>query len=146
MMRRPALTARPRLLPQPPQIILFSSGQTTAVAKDAMIEVTDQVLREMVQAIVDEVAPERVILFGSRARGQAQPDSDVDLVVIEKEQFGPDRSRREEIDRIYRALARFLVPNDVLVFSQDELDIWKHAINHVLADVVREGKPLYERS
>jgi uncharacterized protein len=111
-----------------------------------MIEVTDEVLRAMVQAIVDEVAPERIILFGSRARGQAQPDSDVDLVVIEKENFGPDRNRSLEIDRINRALRSFRVPSDVLVFSEAELDKWRHAVNHVLYDAIHEGRPLYERS
>ena len=111
-----------------------------------MIEVTDQVLRDMVKAIVEEVAPERIILFGSRARGQAPPDSDVDLVIIEKEPFGPLRSRRQEIARIRRALHPFRIPKDILVFSQDELDKWRHAINHVLYDAVHEGKHLYERS
>jgi uncharacterized protein len=107
-----------------------------------MIEVTDQVLDAMVKAIVDEVAPERIILFGSRARGQAQPDSDVDLVVIEKENFGPDHSRSRETARIRQALRPFRVAKDVLVFSEDELEKWRHAINHILFDAVHEGRPL----
>jgi predicted nucleotidyltransferase len=111
-----------------------------------MIELTEQVLNEMVEAIVAEVAPEKIILFGSRARGRAGPGSDVDLVVIEKESFGPHRSRSQELDRINRVLEPFRGAKDVLVFSEDELEKWKHAINHVLADVVREGRPLYERS
>ena len=45
-------------------------------------QVTDDLLSDMVQAIVAEVDPEQVILFGSRARGDARKDSDVDLVVV----------------------------------------------------------------
>jgi len=41
-------------------------------------------LHQMVEAIVREVAPETIILYGSRARGDAQPDSDVDLLVVER--------------------------------------------------------------
>ena len=47
-----------------------------------MIHVTDALLDRMVRAIVAEVDPEQVILFGSRARGDAREDSDVDLIVV----------------------------------------------------------------
>ena len=46
-------------------------------------------LRQMVETIVREAAPEVIILFGSRARGDARPDSDVDLLVVETEPFSP---------------------------------------------------------
>ena len=55
-----------------------------------MVPVTDKLLDQMVQAIVAEVDPEQVILFGSRARGDAREDSDIDLVV-EAEPFGKNR-------------------------------------------------------
>lgn len=61
-------------------------------------------LRQMVSTIVSEVAPEMIILFGSRARGDAQPDSDVDLLVVKTEPFSPQRSRRKEAARLYMSL------------------------------------------
>ena len=76
-----------------------------------MTQVTDGLLEQMVQAIVDEVDPEQVILFGSRARGEEREDSDVDLVVVEAEPFGKTRSRRLEAVRLWRVLSRFVVPN-----------------------------------
>ena len=54
-----------------------------------MTEVDETLLGRMVTAIVDAADPEQVILFGSRARGDARPGSDVDLVVVEAEPFGP---------------------------------------------------------
>ena len=72
-----------------------------------MTPVTDNLIGQMVQAIVDEVDPEQVILFGSRGRGDERQDSDVDLVVVEAEPFGPERSRHKEMVRLYRAVAAF---------------------------------------
>ena len=70
------------------------SGQRTAT------RVTDRLLRRMAQAIVDAVDPEQVILFGSRARGEARERSDVDLLEIEAAPFGPEQSNHKEILRL----------------------------------------------
>ena len=110
-----------------------------------MIPVTDGLLGAMVQAIVDEVDPEQVVLFGSRGRGDERESSDVDLIVVEAEPFGPERSRRKELVRLYHALAGLRVPHDVLVFSHEDVDYWRDSLNHVLARALREGKVLYER-
>ena len=56
--------------------------------------VDEKLLRELTEAVVREVAPEAVILFGSYAVGSASPESDVDLLVIESEPFGTKRDRR----------------------------------------------------
>ena len=102
-------------------------------------------LDRMVQAIVNEADPEQVILFGSRARGDATAESDFDLIVVEAEPFGAGRSRHAEEVRLYRVLAGCGVSKDVLVYSRDEADHWRDSLNHVLARALREGKVLYER-
>lgn len=107
--------------------------------------VNDETLEEMVGKIVQEVRPERVYLFGSRARGVATEESDVDLLVVERESFGPTRSRRGEMTRLWRLLAGFRVSKDILVYSVDEVEKWRTARNHVIAHALREGKLLYER-
>ncbi|MDE2978711.1 MAG: nucleotidyltransferase domain-containing protein [Acidobacteriota bacterium] len=99
----------------------------------------------MVRAIVAEVDPEKVILFGSRGRGDAGADSDVDLLVIEAEPFGPERSKHREMLRLGRAVRDFRVPTDILVFSNEEVEYWHDSLNHVLARALREGRVLYER-
>lgn len=112
----------------------------------AMIAVTEEVLREMVRAIVREVDPEEIWLFGSRARGQAGPDSDVDLLVIEREPFGPERSRLQESVRLYEAIAAFRVGVDLLVYSRQEVEERRNWCNHVIARAMSEGRRLYERA
>ena len=73
-------------------------------------------LRQVVETIVREAAPEAIILFGSRARGDALPDSDVDLLVVESEPFSPQRSRRKEAARLYMASRGLAVSKDILLY------------------------------
>ncbi|MBX7257209.1 MAG: nucleotidyltransferase domain-containing protein [Candidatus Hydrogenedentes bacterium] len=113
--------------------------------KASFIEVTDDVLREMTQAIVDAVHPEKVILFGSHARGDVRADSDVDLAIIETEEFDEKRNRWEELRRIRRALDRFFVPKDILLFSRSEEQKNMRLRSHILTTARREGLILYER-
>ncbi len=112
----------------------------------ATAEVSDDLLQEMARVIVDEVEPKSIVLFGSRARGDARPDSDVDLLVIEQEPFGKLRSRRREAALLWRALARFPVPKDILVYSQEEAAEWNDFPGHIVAQALREGRVLYERA
>jgi predicted nucleotidyltransferase len=111
-----------------------------------MITVTEEVLAQMVQAIVREVDPEEIWLFGSRARGQAGPDSDVDLLVVEREPFGPGRTRLAEITRVYDALPDFPLALDVLMYTREELEKWRDSLNHIAAQCLREGRLVYARS
>jgi len=110
-----------------------------------MMQVTDELLHRMVDAIVEEVDPEQVILFGSYARGEQREDSDVDFVVVETEPFGKSRSRRMEAVRLWKVLSAFLVPKDILVYSSEEMDFWRDSPTHVLGRAVREGRVLYEQ-
>ena len=106
---------------------------------------SDALLRRMVRAIVEEVDPEQIILFGSRARGDATAESDFDSIVVEAGPFGDRRSRHAEEVRLYRALAGFDADADILVYCRDEVDYWRDSLNHVLGRALREGKVLHER-
>jgi predicted nucleotidyltransferase len=100
-------------------------------------------LAEMTQAVVEAVRPEQVLVFGSRARGDSTADSDVDLLVIDSRPFGPARSRRQELRRIRRALTRFRVPKDVLLYSRDEGEKWRDSCNHIIRKAYSEGRVRY---
>ena len=111
-----------------------------------MTSVNDKVLGDITDAIVRAVNPAQVILFGSQANGQARPDSDVDLLIVEEQTFAGGRSRHAELSRIRQALRSFRVPLDLLVFSQEEVANWRGSLNHVIGRAMREGTTLYARS
>lgn len=110
-----------------------------------MVSLSQQLIEGMVRAIVQEVGPRRIYLFGSCARGSHTAGSDIDLLIVEDQKFGPDRNRWSELKRIRKALKPFRIPKDILVYSRDEFKKWEDSANHVVAHAVREGKLLYER-
>lgn len=111
-----------------------------------MVSLSEQLIEAMVRAIVAEVQPRRIYLFGSCAQGRQTADSDVDLLIVEDERFGPARHRWSELKRIRKVLRPFRVPKDILVYSPDEFEKWTDAVNHVVARAIGEGRLLYERS
>lgn len=111
-----------------------------------MVQVTEQAVADTVAAIVQEIDPEQIILFGSRARGDARSYSDVDLLIVEDKPFGPTRSRWKEMERLWPLLVRFRLAADVLLYSRDEITHWQHSKNHIIARAMNEGRVLYERS
>ena len=110
-----------------------------------MVSISKQLIEDMVQAVVKEIRPEKVYLFGSCARDRHNSDSDVDLLIVEDNNFGQDHNRWSELKRIRKALKPFRIPKDVLVYSRDEFEKWEDSVNHVISHAVREGKLVYER-
>jgi len=99
-------------------------------------------IREMVKRIVDGFDPEKIILFGSHARGDVTADSDVDLLVI-KQVSG---SKRKERVKIGVALQGMGVAKDIVVATPEEVDRFGDLVGTILYPALREGKVLYERS
>ena len=106
---------------------------------------SDQI-ESLAEQITRVSSPRQVILFGSQARGTANADSDVDLLIVGEKPSGEGWSRRREIGRIRRALSLPGVPIDILFFTPEEVEKWRHTTNHVVSEALREGKVLYERS
>lgn len=101
--------------------------------------------QEIVESIRSVVEPEKIILFGSYARGEQTESSDIDLLIIEKESFSKERSRRKETQKIREKLSGFRIAKDIIVYDKNEYEFWKDTINHIIARSLREGKILYER-
>jgi predicted nucleotidyltransferase len=100
-----------------------------------------QLLEEITQRILAVSNPEQIILFGSKARGDVGPDSDLDLLVIKDEV----ESTRAEAARIYQALADLLVPVDVVVVRKAYVERYGDLVGTVVRPALREGQVLYAR-
>jgi predicted nucleotidyltransferase len=96
----------------------------------------------MVRRIVDRFHPEKIILFGSHARGTAAPDSDADLLVVMR----VEGSRRKQATEIDLALAGIHLPADVIVITPGDLERDGNRPGTVIHPALREGQVLYERS
>lgn len=102
----------------------------------------DDVLAEIVQRILSVRAPERVILFGSYARGEAGPDSDPDLLVVLR---GAERPRRESVV-IGEAMRGLGIPVEVIVASPEDVDRYGDSLGLVYRPALQEGVVIYERT
>ena len=97
---------------------------------------------EMVRRIVERFHPEKIILFGSHARGTAGPDSDVDLLVVMR----VSGSRRQKATEIDLSLADRGIPLDLLVVTPEQFERERNMIGTVIRPAARDGKVLYERA
>ena len=104
-------------------------------------QVTDDLLQEVVYHILSVGTPHKIVLFGSRARGDAKSDSDLDLLVIEDS----DLPRYKRSARYLRALTGLFPAKDVVVWTPEEIEEWAAVPHAFITTALREGKTLYAR-
>lgn len=102
------------------------------------------IIGELVEALVRELDPDTVILFGSGTKGVVREGSDLDFLVVVPD-MAPDRS---EITRAYRAVdtVKGRPPVDVLVFPREDVEKWRDVVGHIINEALVTGRILYESS
>jgi predicted nucleotidyltransferase len=103
--------------------------------------VSEEILKEVTRRIVDSFHPDKIILFGSQARGTADEKSDVDLLVI----CPIKNNRRELMLDIDKALEGMRLARDILVLTSEEYEKGSKIPGNIARYVKLEGKTLYER-
>ena len=101
----------------------------------------DATLAEMIRRILAVGEPQKIVLFGSRARGDARADSDYDLLLVEPSVL----PRHKRAARYRRALAGLAGAKDILVWTPEEVAQWRDVPNAFVTAAVQEGVVLYER-
>lgn len=102
--------------------------------------VAESVLSEATRRLVDQFRPQRIILFGSQARGTSDARSDVDLLVI----CPVIGSRRELMVAMDRSLARLDIARDIVVLTPEEFERDRHIPGTIARPAAREGRVLYD--
>ncbi|MBI4540739.1 MAG: nucleotidyltransferase domain-containing protein [Gemmatimonadetes bacterium] len=97
------------------------------------------VLDEIVRRVVEVARPDRIILFGSAARGEMGPDSDVDLLVVKS---GVEH-RRRLAQAIHRAMSGVEAAVDVLVVMPEDIEQYRDKVRPIIGPAMREGREVY---
>jgi len=96
-------------------------------------------IQRITDQIIDKYKPDKIILFGSAARGELEPDSDADFLIIKKETplYGADRIRQ-----LSRMIDRN-IPLDLLIYRPEEFEKRLQMGDPFLKTIIKEGKILY---
>ena len=111
-----------------------------ATSKNKFSPQVAKVVDEVTRRILSTVQPQRVLLFGSGARGEYNKDSDLDILVIMSE----DVHRRKLAQKIYRSLRGLGAPVDVIVVTEDDVKNYGDKPGLILRPAIKEGQVLYD--
>ncbi len=103
--------------------------------------VNEETIRQVKDRIVAACAPEAILLFGSAARGQARPGSDMDLLVIVDLPEGV--THRDQARKLYGLFQDLLLPLDIVVRTPEHFDWEKRLLGMVSNIAAKEGRRIY---
>lgn len=109
--------------------------------KGAQRMVSVEILRKITERLLHQFHPDRIILFGSQARGIADDRSDVDILVV----CPIEKNRRTLMVAMDRALKGLGIARDIVVLSPEEYERDQHIPGSIARPAFLEGKILYER-
>lgn len=117
-----------------PAITPKTAGDPVAIGEEQLLA--------MAAAIRAEIPDAEVRLFGSRARGEARPDSDVDLLITAPDAWLARQDRWALLGRLWNRLSHHSVPVDLLLYSRSQVEERSGWRGHVIARACREGRLL----
>lgn len=103
--------------------------------------IPDSVLAQVVHKVVQAADPDRIVLFGSSARGEARPGSDIDLLVIKDGDYG----YHETMAQLFRAVADCEREVDIVLITSAQAARYRDSRGLVIRPALKEGRLLYER-
>ena len=130
------MTGQVRLSPR--MIALQRAADRAARRPKWSGKVDEKVLEQVVKRIVEAVAPEKIILFGSAARGEMGPDSDLDLLIVKS-----DVHRLATAQMIEHSLTGITIPTDIVVATPKDIEVHRDTIGLIYRPALKEGKILY---
>ncbi|MDI6716860.1 MAG: nucleotidyltransferase domain-containing protein [Actinomycetota bacterium] len=102
-------------------------------------KLSEQILKNIINRIVEVAHPEKIILFGSAARGEMGPNSDVDILVVVK----PGVHRRKLAGEIYKNLIGVGQAVDVIVVTTEDIERYKDSFALIIEPALKEGQVVY---
>ncbi len=106
-----------------------------------MIQTSTDLIEEIVRRVVRIARPDKIVLFGSRARGDARASSDYDLLIIQES----DKPRYQRSAPLFALLSDLPAEVEIVVYTPSEVREWSQVPQAFVTRALREGVPLYER-
>jgi len=100
---------------------------------------SSEILQEIINRITDVAHPERIIMFGSAARGEMDQDSDIDLLVVKSGEYNQNKLTRE----IYINMIGIEQSVDIIMATPEQIEKYKNINYLIIAPAIREGKEIY---
>jgi predicted nucleotidyltransferase len=104
-----------------------------------MNTIRDDILKEIIKRVVDVAHPERIIMFGSAARGEMDKGSDVDLLVIKGEEYNQNKLTKE----IYINMIGIEQSVDVVLATPEQVERYRNTHCLIIAPALKEGMEIY---
>jgi predicted nucleotidyltransferase len=98
-----------------------------------------RVLEDLVRQIVNSVHPLQIVVFGSAARGDVGPNSDIDLLVV----MPNGTHRRHTAQNLYQTISGLAVSFDIIVATPEDLEKHKNNIGLIYRTILQEGRRVY---
>ncbi len=105
-----------------------------------MKEISTELLKEITRRLAESIHPERIYLFGSHAAGNADDDSDIDLLAVVHD---TDRPTREIAIEGRSSLSDFLISFDLIVCTKSQFDRYADVKNTIMNEVLCDGRLVY---
>jgi len=104
------------------------------------MDVDNKTIKEQIMKSLDEmgISFESIILFGSRARGDYNEDSDYDILIVTEETF-PFKEKIRISEAVRDQVVKLHIPSDIIIRSHEEVDYFRDKINSVVGEAVQEG-------
>ena len=101
--------------------------------------ISQEKINEVINRIVKNINPEKIILFGSYASGNPSEESDLDILIV-KEMRMPRYKRGREVKKHLRGMK---IPIDVIVYTKKEIKEWEGTKTAFINQAIKQGKVLY---
>ena len=130
----------PASLKRPPFPAALIAPKFIGSDTERAVSRAEELISKVSEVLVKAAHPKRIILFGSRARGDSRSDSDFDVMVVEEQ----PSDRLREMVRLNHLLRKFDAAIDLLVVSEDRFQYWRDTPGNVYHEAASQGRTLYE--
>ncbi len=100
-------------------------------------------IETIVKILVEQCHPEKIILFGSYAKGSAAEDSDLDIAIVKASDLPPHKRAQEFRKALRSGGRRWLFGMDILVFTPEEINNMENNPSTLVYEIMKNGKTLY---